>query len=96
MKIYECYYYKENIYIISEFYNEGDLLGKIVKMKIMNEFVVKFLMMQILDTVKYFHEKGVFHGEIKLENIMISKTLVNRKTILRMTQINKVLNNNGN
>ena len=95
MKIYECYYYKENIYIISEFYNEGDLLGKIVKMKIMNEFVVKFLMMQILDTVKYLHEKGVFHGDIKLENIMISKTLVNRKTPLGMTQINNVLNNNS-
>ena len=96
MKIYEYYYYKENIYIISEFYNEGDLLGKIEKMDKMNEFVFKFLMMQILDAVKYLHEKGVFHGDIKLENIMISRKLVNRKTDIRMTQINKDFNKDNN
>ena len=73
MKIYECYYHLENIYIISEYYNEGNILEKIEKKGVMNVFVVKILMMQILDSVKYLHEKGVFHGEIKLENIMIFK-----------------------
>ena len=94
MKIYEYYQYKDNIYIITEFYDQGDLLGKIEKMNIMNEFVVRYLMRQILDAVKSLHENGVFHGDIKLENIMVYKTLVSRKDGKRITLINEDLNSN--
>ena len=94
MKIYEYYKYNEKIYIISEFYDQGDLLGKIENMNIMNEFVVRYLMRQILDAVKALHENSVFHGDIKLENIMVYKTLVSRKEDKRITLINKDLNSN--
>ena len=71
MKIYECFNDNENVYIISEYCNEGDLLGKMEKMHSMNEIVVKFLMGQILNAIAYLHSNKVFHGDIKLENVML-------------------------
>ena len=73
MKIYECFNDNENVYIISEYCNEGDLLGKMEKMHSMNEIVVKFLMGQILNAISYLHSNKVIHGDIKLENVMLYK-----------------------
>ena len=95
MKIYECYHYKDNIYIISDFYNEGDLLRKLEKMAIMNEFIVRYLMRQILGVVKSLHYNRVFHGDIKLENIMVHKT-ANRRENRGLTKMNASMNQNDN
>ena len=95
MKIYECYHYKDNIYIISDFYNEGDLLRKLEKMEIMNEFIVRYLMRQILGVVKSLHDNRVFHGDIKLENIMVHKT-ANRRENRGLTKMNASMNQNDN
>ena len=73
MKIYECFEDKENVYIISEFCDEGDLLAKMNKLHSLNEIVVKFLMGQILNAIAYLHSNRVFHGDIKLENVMLYK-----------------------
>ena len=94
MKIYEYFIDDKNIYIISEFCDEGDLLGKMSKLVSMSELVVKYLMGQILDALAYLHANRVFHGDIKLENIMLYKT--SRKKIKRFTVINKDLNSDVN
>lgn len=44
MKIYECFVDEHNFYIISDFCDQGDLLGKLEKLGKMNETVIKFLM----------------------------------------------------
>ena len=49
MKIYEYFNDKDNIYIVSELCDEGDLLGKMNKLGSMSEVVVKFLMDQVLN-----------------------------------------------
>ena len=74
IKIYEYFDDEENIYIISEFCDDGDLLSKMEKLHTINEIIVKFLMGQILNAVAYLHSNRVFHGDIKLENIMLCKT----------------------
>ena len=94
MKIYEYFIDENNIYIISEFCDEGDLLGKLRKLHSMSELVVKYLMGQILDTLAYLHANRVFHGDIKLENVMLYKT--SRKKAKRFTVINKDLNSDIN
>ena len=43
MKIYEFYEDEKNYYIISEFCDQGDLLGKMNKLHSMTELVVRFL-----------------------------------------------------
>ena len=69
MKLYEFFVDENNFYMVSEYCDQGDLYGKILKLYYMNEIVVKFLMEQIFNAVAYLHSKGVFHGDIKLENI---------------------------
>ena len=74
VKIYEYFDVKDYIYIVSELCDQGDLLGKLTKLGSMSELVVKSLMGQILNAVSYLHDNKVFHGDIKLENIMLYKT----------------------
>ena len=75
IKLYEFYTFKENYYLINEFCTEGDLSDKLAKLRSFPEFVVKILMIQIFNAVKYLNEKNVIHGDLKLENIMIDSYL---------------------
>ena len=77
IKLYEIYTYEDNYYLIDEFCTEGDLSDKLSKLKTFPEFVVKILMIQIFNAVKYLNEKNVIHGDLKLENIMIDSYLNN-------------------
>ena len=92
MKIYECFNDKKNVYIVSEFCDEGDLLGKMEKLGSLNQIVVKFLMDQILNAIAYLHSNRIFHGDIKLENVMLYKTSLRESR--RFSRINKDLNKN--
>ena len=76
IKIYEFYNYNKHFYIINEFCNEGDLSDKLIKIKRFPEFFVKIIMVQIFNAVLYLHKKCVFHGDLKLENIMIDSFLI--------------------
>ena len=90
MKIFESFVDKDNFYIISDFCDQGDLLGKLEKLGKMNEIVVKFLMEQILNAVAYLHSKNVLHGDIKLENILLYTASKNKSR--RFTSINLDIN----
>ena len=90
MKIFEYFDDSSYIYIVSELCDEGDLLGKITKLGSMSELVVKFLMGQIFNAISYLHDNGIFHGDIKLENIMLYST--SKKNGRRFTKLNKELN----
>ena len=90
MKIYECFVDKDNFYIISDFCDQGDLLGKLEKLGKMNEIVVKFIMDQVFNAVAYLHSKNVLHGDIKLENILLYTASKNKGR--RFTSINMDIN----
>ena len=74
MKLYEFFEDNENCYMVSEFCDQGDLLQKLDKLNYMNEIVAKFLMEQIFNAIAYLHSRGVIHGDIKLENVMLYTT----------------------
>ena len=92
MKIYEYYDDSKNIYIVSELCDQGDLLGKMRKLGSMSEVVVKFLMDQILNALSYLHDNRIFHGDIKLENVMLYKA---KKEGRRFTKLNSELNSSA-
>ena len=89
MKIYEFFADENNFYIISEFFDQGDLCTKMEKLGSLNQIIVKFIMEQIFNAVAYLHSKGVLHGDIKLENVMLYTT--SKKVNQRFTMINKKL-----
>ena len=86
MKIYESFMDKDNFYIISDFCDQGHLLGKLEKLGKMNEIVVKFIMDQIFNAVAYLHSRNILHGDIKLENVLLYTASKNKGR--RFTSIN--------
>ena len=92
MKIYEFYDDEVNFYMVTEYYDQDDLYRNINKLYCMSQIVVKLIMEQLFNAVAYLHSKGVFHGDIKLENIMLYSTSKYRKQ--RFSMINRNLNKN--
>jgi len=66
-----------NLYIVTEYYN-GGTLEKALKIykkknnKIISEEIGQYIMRQIIEGMKYLHNKKIIHRDIKLENIMIN------------------------
>ena len=63
-------------YIITEFCNGGTLTQCLIKYIQINkrafpEGIVQHLMRQIVDAIKYLHQKGIIHRDIKLDNILV-------------------------
>ena len=75
IKIYEFYKDEENYYLINEYCTEGDLSEKMMKLKKLPEPIVKILMAQIFSAVLYLNNRGIIHGDLKLENILVDSYL---------------------
>ena len=75
IKLYEFYIDEYNYYLINELCTEGDLSEKMVKLKSLPEQIVKILMAQIFNAVLYLNNKGIIHGDLKLENILVDSYL---------------------
>ena len=71
IKLYEYYIREDYIYLINELCEEGDLQGKIKKIKKFPEFIVKIIMLQVFKALMYLNEKSIIHGDLKLENILV-------------------------
>lgn len=74
IKIYEFFSDSINYYMVNEYFEEGDLYNKIEKISHLSERVVKNVMKQIFSAVSYLHSKGIIHGDLKLENILIDSS----------------------
>ena len=75
IKLYEFYIDEYNYYLINEFCTEGDLSEKMYKLKSLPEPIVKIIMAQIFTAVLYLNNRGIIHGDLKLENILVDSYL---------------------
>ena len=75
IKLYEFYLDDDNYYLINEYCTEGDLSEKLYKLKALPEPIVKILMAQIFNAVLYLNNRGIIHGDLKLENILVDSYL---------------------
>ena len=75
IKLFEFYIDEFNYYLINEFCTEGDLSEKMCKLKSLPETIVKIIMVQIFNAVLYLNNRGIIHGDLKLENILVDSYL---------------------
>lgn len=61
MKVIEFYQDNKAFYIVSEFYNGGELFDKITAMRNFTEKQAATTMKQILSAVNYCHQNNIVH-----------------------------------
>jgi calcium-dependent protein kinase len=64
MKVYEFYQDKDHFYIVSEYYNGGELFDKIARMKFFSEKRAAITMKQVLSAISYCHQHKIVHRYI--------------------------------
>ena len=77
IKFIETHQDSINVYIVTELCNGGTLLENLMKYKKENktaftEEIVKYMMKQIVEAIKYLHNKKIVHRNINLKNIMLN------------------------
>lgn len=60
----------EHIYMVMELCDQGDLFDFVTRNKVREDFVFK-VFLQILEAVEFMHAHGVYHRDLKLENILL-------------------------
>ncbi|KAL6618450.1 kinase-like domain-containing protein [Neocallimastix sp. 'constans'] len=71
IKFYECITENEKIYIITELMNGGSLTRLINRRKGIPEIETRILFKQILEGLKYLHDRNITHRDIKPDNILL-------------------------
>lgn len=64
---------EKNIYIVQDYYEEGNLFNFILKHKKINENICKIIIRQLLEAVNCLHMNNIMHKEIKPTNIFVTK-----------------------
>jgi calcium-dependent protein kinase len=66
MKILELYQDEKHFYVVSEFYNGGELFEKVVSLGSFTEKDAANIIKQVLSAVSYCHNNKIVHRYIKL------------------------------
>lgn len=66
---------KNHIFMVMELCDQGDLFDFVMQdqriNKVRDESLVKSVFLQILDAVQHMHAQGIYHRDIKLENVLL-------------------------
>ncbi|RDI79761.1 hypothetical protein Vi05172_g10315 [Venturia inaequalis] len=74
---YEMHLFDDECYLIEEFRNQGTLLDLVNICRsegnggVMDEQLVMFFTIELFRTVEALHAKGVIHGDIKVDNVLV-------------------------
>jgi serine/threonine protein kinase len=74
IKMYDCYYDRknDNFYMILEYCPKGSIRRFLGKGGYLDEKNTKKLMKQVVSALKYLISKGIFHRDIKPDNLLLS------------------------
>ncbi|KAF3456438.1 hypothetical protein FNV43_RR01088 [Rhamnella rubrinervis] len=71
VRLYEVLASKTKIYMVLEYVTGGELFDRIASKGKLREAQGRKLFQQLIDGVSYCHNKGVFHRDLKLENVLV-------------------------
>ena len=90
VKLYDYFYDNDDLYLILEYCNKGDL-SMFLNHKALKEVYAKKYMKQLSNGLKYLASKNIIHRDLKPQNILIGND-----GLLKITDFSfaKILNNN--
>ncbi|CAI6334651.1 unnamed protein product [Periconia digitata] len=72
---YEMHMFKDECYLIEEFRDQGTLLDLVniaqAESGVMDEHLAMFFTIELFRTVEAMHAKGLIHGDLKSDNILV-------------------------
>ncbi|XP_071727845.1 CBL-interacting serine/threonine-protein kinase 1-like [Rutidosis leptorrhynchoides] len=71
VRLHHIVYSKTKIYMVLEYVTGGELSNTIASNGKLPESDARKLFQQLIDGVSYCHDKGVFHRDLKLENVLV-------------------------
>ena len=73
VKVLDVYEWEDGLYLGMECYN-ADLFDFVAQHKL-NDWQIKKIFLQVLESVEHVHSVGVFHRDVKPENILLDSDL---------------------
>lgn len=73
VRLYEVLATKKRIYIVLELVNGGELFEQVLRNGKLEENEARKYFQQLIDAVGYCHSRGVYHRDLKLENVLLDE-----------------------